>query len=184
MQLSLSISFLHLSIYLSIMLYQNFLFLNFVFVFQIFIWLSSFTSSFLFLVGSLYFVSGSYPHANQFYYTVEKRRTSTLKTTGYKRFLDDETAAPHFAHRRPTFSNYDEEEQAGGKGVVSNPLHMSGASSVSDDRATPIGLVPIKVRKRQGSREYEKRKTSIKFACFLSSFFSKLSCSSSSFFLQ
>jgi hypothetical protein len=35
---------------------------------QIFIWLSGTASAGLFLVGSAYFVSGSYPHAQQFYY--------------------------------------------------------------------------------------------------------------------
>lgn len=35
---------------------------------QIFIWLSGTASAVLFLVGSAYFVSGSYPHAQQFYY--------------------------------------------------------------------------------------------------------------------
>lgn len=35
---------------------------------QIFIWLSGTVSSVLFLFGSAYFVSGSYPHAQQFYY--------------------------------------------------------------------------------------------------------------------
>ena len=35
---------------------------------QVFIWLSGFASSALFLVGSAYFVAGSYPHAQQFYY--------------------------------------------------------------------------------------------------------------------
>jgi hypothetical protein len=35
---------------------------------QIFLWLSSFASSGLFLIGSAYFVAGSYPHAQQFYY--------------------------------------------------------------------------------------------------------------------
>jgi len=37
---------------------------------QIFLWLSSAVNSFFFLIGSLYFVSGSYPHATQFYYAV------------------------------------------------------------------------------------------------------------------
>eukprot|EP00599_Poterioochromonas_sp_BG-1_P003251 CAMPEP_0173135606 /NCGR_PEP_ID=MMETSP1105-20130129/1994_1 /TAXON_ID=2985 /ORGANISM="Ochromonas sp., Strain BG-1" /LENGTH=485 /DNA_ID=CAMNT_0014047641 /DNA_START=1 /DNA_END=1458 /DNA_ORIENTATION=- len=35
---------------------------------QIFVWFSGTLCSFLFLVGSFYYVSGSYPHAQQFYY--------------------------------------------------------------------------------------------------------------------
>ena len=39
---------------------------------QIFLWLSSAVNSFFFLIGSLYFVSGSYPHAQQFYYAIDR----------------------------------------------------------------------------------------------------------------
>jgi hypothetical protein len=35
---------------------------------EIFVWLSSASNSFLFMVGSFYYVAGSYPHASQFYY--------------------------------------------------------------------------------------------------------------------
>lgn len=46
---------------------------------DIFIWLSSASNSTLFMVGSFYFVSGSYPHANQFYYAHERRLTVSNK---------------------------------------------------------------------------------------------------------
>ena len=41
----------------------------------IFIWLSGSVECWLFLVGSLYFVAGSYPHASQFYYAAGRNAT-------------------------------------------------------------------------------------------------------------
>jgi len=41
----------------------------------IFIWLSGSVEAMLFLVGSLYFVAGSYPHASQFYYAAGRNAT-------------------------------------------------------------------------------------------------------------
>ncbi|RYG60910.1 hypothetical protein EON64_18960, partial [archaeon] len=45
--------------------------------FQIFVWLSGTICSILFLIGSLYFVSGSYPHASQFYYVTSRNRADS-----------------------------------------------------------------------------------------------------------
>lgn len=41
----------------------------------IFIWLSGSVEAFLFFIGSLYFVAGSYPHASQFYYAAGRNAT-------------------------------------------------------------------------------------------------------------
>lgn len=41
----------------------------------VFIWLSGSVEAFLFLIGSLYFVAGSYPHASQFYYAAGRNAT-------------------------------------------------------------------------------------------------------------
>lgn len=45
---------------------------------QIFMWLSSCVNSFFFLIGSFYYVSGSYPHAQQFYYAIDRGVGGTL----------------------------------------------------------------------------------------------------------
>ena len=60
---------------------------------QIFIWLSSATNSFLFLIGSLYFVSGSYPHAQQFYYMTNRGTASSETAPTYRQVdtIDPET---------------------------------------------------------------------------------------------
>jgi len=59
-------------------------FISFIFLFEacasgnqetIFIWLSGSVEAFLFLIGSLYFVAGSYPHASQFYYAEGRNAT-------------------------------------------------------------------------------------------------------------
>ena len=60
---------------------------------QIFIWLSSATNSFLFLIGSGYFVSGSYPHAQQFYYMTNRGTASSETAPTYRQVdtIDPET---------------------------------------------------------------------------------------------
>lgn len=42
---------------------------------EIFVWLSSASNSLLFMIGSTYFVCGSYPHASQFYYQHDRRNS-------------------------------------------------------------------------------------------------------------
>jgi len=46
---------------------------------QLFVWITAFTDSLIFLIGSFYFVAGSYPHASQFYYTTTDRTISKAK---------------------------------------------------------------------------------------------------------
>jgi len=49
---------------------------------QTFVWFSGTVCSFLFLVGSYYFVAGSYPHAQQFYYVTGRGHLEEEDTTG------------------------------------------------------------------------------------------------------
>lgn len=45
---------------------------------QIFVWTSGFINSLLFEIGSIYYVSGSYPHAQAFYYATDRGRSNSM----------------------------------------------------------------------------------------------------------
>lgn len=88
---------------------------------QIFIWLSSAANSFLFLVGSMYFVSGSYPHATQFYYK-----------EGLNKDAEAEVTAAQSRNRSATFSNAIDVESGRGNGRPEiNSMERVGKSTLN-----------------------------------------------------
>jgi hypothetical protein len=60
----------------------------------LFIWVSSVVTALLFLAGSLYFVAGSYPHAQQFYYVINRGKGAERERSDHgKRERDRQAAA-------------------------------------------------------------------------------------------
>ena len=56
---------------------------------EIFLYSSSVFNSTLFLVGSLYYVSGSYPHEGQFYYARDPKKSAAIARKRRATFSDD-----------------------------------------------------------------------------------------------
>ena len=108
---------------------------------QIFLWLSSFASSGLFLIGSAYFVAGSYPHAQQFYYAsgrgqieMDKQYASVPSSSDLEATEQAATATTAQAlglpagKKLPTFDD------------AFNPLHHAPSSSSSAAAASKVDL--------------------------------------------
>eukprot|EP01038_Epipyxis_sp_PR26KG_P006951 gene6951-9506_t len=114
---------------------------------QVFVWMSGSISSFAFLVGSFYFTAGSYPHANQFYYSIGRGKSSapTGATAEEDIEIDEEKPSkqdvglgllPSFSKNRPIkLYNRDPATQTtGNDSDVVNPFHanLSSVSSISN----------------------------------------------------
>jgi len=98
---------------------------------QIFIWLSSATNSFLFLIGSLYFVSGSYPHAQQFYYMTNRGTASSELAPTYRQVdtIDPETGLAIV--KREIQVTSDGHEIKHDSAHVISPIHYNNNDTVS-----------------------------------------------------
>jgi len=89
---------------------------------QIFIAFSSAVEGFLFLIGSLYFVSGSYPHASAFYYAA-----------GRGQITSHEHGAHDVEAGNDKHAKKGKKKSSKGKAVV-NPLVASAAGAASPSR--------------------------------------------------
>lgn len=101
---------------------------------QVFLWLSSFASSGLFLIGSAYFVAGSYPHAQQFYYASGRGQIEVDKQYVTVPSSSDLEATAHAATTAEALglpagqkvSTFDD---------AFNPLHTPSSSALHKDRS-------------------------------------------------
>lgn len=114
---------------------------------QIFIWTSGFFNSFLFMVGSAYFVSGSYPHAQQFFYDTNRGGRSA-SITGAPGSLVDSAATTGSSNsdgnkhmNKPKVSKMKSREKgkkSSNSSVNSSGIYVGIDSSIEDGVVNPL----------------------------------------------